>query len=223
MKTYTTHGKWRWYRILNDVRKNNPYLWNGKECPRWWIDSEFENAYFCVRVSKVEYKESIVISRCVYRTMRRYKIEQTVKNWNDLVVIVKNRSGSHPSQYRHLLITARETKKIRLSKNEFDYFPCTYISHMHVHIRYVDYVRKCKAEKEIVYKSFKSSHHYHYEQIKRFSPGIPILEAIKQYKKRQTIENTIRKQDYELYECRQILRKIKRTIDENPQNHRSIA
>jgi hypothetical protein len=223
MNKYKVHGKWRWYRILNHVRNNQLSLWEYKGCPKWWLDSEFENAYFCVQVSKVQYKESIVISRCVYRTMRRYKIEQTVKNWNDLVVIVKNRSGSHPAQYRHLLIEARDTKRIRLSKNEFDYFPCTYISHAQIYMRYESYVKKCKAEKQVVYEFFKYSYCYYYEQIKQLFPGIPILEAIKQYKKRQIIERKIEKENYELYECRQILRQIKRNIDESAKNHGSIA
>lgn len=223
MNKYKAHGKWRWYRILNHVRNHQPSLWEYKECPRWWIDAELESAFSCVRISNENYKEAIVIGRCVYRAIRKHKIDQTVKNWNDLVLIVARRSNAHPSQYRHLLIEARDTKRIRLSTNEFEYRPCTYISHMHVDIRYVSYVEKCKAEKEIVYKSFKSSHHYYYEQIKTIFPGIPIMEAIKQYKQRQTIENKIRKQDYELYECRQILRQIKRKIDESAKNHRSIA
>jgi hypothetical protein len=223
MSTYKRHGNWRWHRILKDVRNNQPNLWNFNKCPRWWLDSELDNAYDCVGKSKKTYSNLIVIVRCVYRAMRRYKIVRNVKNWNDLVLRVANRLSAHHMSYKRLLIGDRETKKIKLLNDEFEVCPFTYISHMDVNFRYQRYIRKCKEEKQIVYEALQVWNIYYYEQVKRLSPGIPIIEAIKIYKKRLTTARNIEKEDFELYQCKQILRQIKRKIDENTKNNRAIA
>lgn len=223
MSAHKKHGNWRWHRILKDVRNNQPNLWNFNKCPRWWLDSELDNAYDCVGKSKKTYSNAIVIVRCVYRAMRRYKIVRNVKNWNDLVLRVADRLSAHHMSYKRILIPGRETKKIKLLHDEFAAIPFAYISHMDVNFRYQRYIRKCKEEKQIVYEELKIWNIFYYEQIKTLFPGIPIMEAITLYKLRQTTIRNIEKDDYELYQCRQILRQIKRKIDESAKNHRSIA